>query len=318
MIGKKIFFFSNNIKLTLSKIDILNKSNYMFLATKNFIAFILLSTLSIQAFSQETAYYPNGTKILIKYNSYKELLHSLKADNAELHIHKLGLVYFKKLSNIPVVISFEGKGNPTKIKEMINSYNYTKYINSYSYYFDLKNMMNEGLLSKNYLNEIFKEPDTKEFNEDSSECWIFKKFNFKVVFKDNKAQSIDVINYKAIDNSKLAILLFKVTGNKNTVGFNISLSNHNSKTIKYSFITVTATNSVDDKVGTKIVKAVGPIKSNETGEYEFEDVIYSNDAEYLTIDSIKLEYMDGTINIISKAQIEKISITDWEEYGKTI
>lgn len=279
---------------------------------------IFFLLLSHNLFSQFNAYYPDGRKITLKFETINQLLDSLGYNETETYRHNLGEVYFKRLTNQPIFILFDKKSYPTKIKEIISSYNYQEYLNSYSYYWDLKDMISENTLTKKYLKDNFKEPDIKDKIDDGSEYWIYKNYNLKIIFDGENPKSADVINYKAIQKNELAIPTFNVTGSDYTIGFDISLSNLGKKTIKYSFITVTATNPVNDKVGTKVVKAVGPIEPTETGEYEFEDVIYSRVAKYLAIENIKLQYMDGTVKIISKNEIQKIRITDWEEVGNRV
>lgn len=281
-----------------------------------FIVVLLLSTFRV--YGQFNAYYPNGKKITIKFNTIKALLDSLGVQETEGYSHKYGHVYFKRLSNIPVFILFFEKEQPEKIKEIISSYNskYNEYLFSYSYYFDLKDMIKGHTLTQEYLLGVFKEPDIKEKNEEGKEYWVFNTYNLKVTFDLNLASSFDVVNFKAFKRNQLSITSFEVTGSDYSIGFNISISNLNRKTIKYAFITVTATNPVDDKVGTKTVKAIGPIKQSDVGSYEFDNIIYSSTAKYLSIDLIKIQYMDGTIRTIPKSEIQYIRLMDWEEYGK--
>jgi len=282
-----------------------------------FLFSILTFSIFAQLSNECNAYYPNGKKINLTFNTIKDLLDTLGIKETENYNNKYGIVYFKRLSNKPIFILFFKQNYPTKIKEIIASYNqpYYKYLNSYDYYFDLKDMIKKGSLTKDYLKDIFNEPDIKEQNEDGSEFWVFKNYNVKIIFNNDIAQSADVINYKAIKRNGLSISTFDVTGSDYTIGFDISLSNFGNKTIKYVFITVTSTNPVHDKVGTKTVKAVGPIKPDETGSYEFEDIIYSTTAKYLSIDNVKIQYMDGTIKLISKSDVQNIRIQDWEEVG---
>jgi hypothetical protein len=267
---------------------------------KKTLYFVPLIFLTLQSFAQISddiaAYYPDGKRINFK----------------------LGQVYFKKLSNKPIFILFIDKKSPMKIKEILNSYDYSKYLNSYTYYWDLKDMIKRGVLTKDYLQDIFKDPDSKGKEDDGLEYWIYKNYNVKIIFDGNMSKSADVINYKAFQRNEMAVPIFEVTGSDYTIGCNISLTNFGKKIIKYVFITVTATNPVDDKVGTKTVKAVGPIKPSETGTYEFSDIIYSRTARYLTIDNIKIQYMDSSIKIISKNEAQSIKITDWEEIGKRV
>ncbi len=277
---------------------------------------LFLTTITFNLFAQFNAYYSDGKKVTIKFQTIKELLDTLGVNETQSYHHKLGEVYFKRLSNKPVFVLFIGKEYPLKIKEIISSYNYSKYLNSYSYYWDLKDMIKNGSLTKSYLQDLFKKPDIKGQDDEGAEYWIYKSYNAKITFDADNAKSADVINYKAFERNELAIPTFEVTGSDYTIGCNISLTNFSKKVIKYAFITITATNPVDDKVGTKTIKAVGPIKPSDTGSYEFGDVIYSRTAKYLTIDNIKLQYMDGSIKIIQKNEVENIRIIDWEEVGR--
>lgn len=278
---------------------------------------LLISSIiiSIDGFAQSSAYYPNGKKINIEFTTLKELLDTLGIKETEYHFNNLGNVHFKRLSNKPIFVMFSGKDYPLRTNEIINSYNYSEYLNSYSYYFDLKDMIKSGSLTKGYLNDVFNEPDIKDFNEDGTEYWIFKKFNTKIDFIDSIAIKANVINYNAIEKNQLAIIEYSVTGDDYSIGFDISINNMAKKTIKYIFYTITATNPVDDKVGTKTVKGIGPIKSNDSGSYEFENAIHSKAAHYLSLDLIKVEFMDGTFKVIPKSEIQKITLQDWEEIG---
>ena len=277
-----------------------------------FLFFLTFSSLN--SFSQ--AYYPDGKKITIKYGSIKSLLDTLGINESTSYDYKQWCsVYFMRLTNKPIFVFFWKNPTPLKIKEIISTYNYNKYLYSYSYYWDLKDMIKKGSLTKQYLLEIFQEPDAKGTSDEESEYWIFKKYNSKILFENDTAKSADVINYNAFKKNELTISSFEVTGSDYSIGFNISLLNLSSKVIKYVSITVTATNSVNDKVGTQTVKGVGPIKFNEPSNFEFKDIINSGVAKYLTIENIKIEYMDGTIKLIPKSEVHNIKIQNWEEVG---
>ncbi len=284
---------------------------------KKIYLFLILSLLTVSGYGQFSAFYPDGKKITIKFNTIRELLDTLGIQEADSYSHKYGHVYFKRLSNKPIFILFLEKDYPEKIKEIISSYNlkYNRYLYSYPYYYDLKDMIKNHTLTQEYLLDIFKEPDIRAKNDEDKEYWIYNNYNVKITFDWNIANLADVINYNAFKRNQLAISSFNVTGSDYAIGFNISLTNFSSKTIKYVFITVTATNPVDDKVGTKIVKAVGPIKQTDIGSYEFDDIIYSRSAKYLSIDLIKIQYMDGAIKTIPKSEIQNIRLMDWEEVG---
>lgn len=282
---------------------------------KYFLFFILLLLFHFSGHAW-TAYYPNGSKVTIRFTTIKSLLDSLGVNETTSSHQILGVVYFKRLSNKPLFVFFPDKEYPNKIQDIIKSYDYSSYIYSYSYYWDAKNMIDSGTLTKEYLKDVFGEPDVDKTNEEGLEAVVYRKYNLRVEFKNGFAKAVNVINYNAISKNQLSILKYEVTGEDYSIGFNISLSNLSAKTIKYSFITVTATNPVDDKVGTKTVKAIGPINQNDFASYEFENTFYSRVAEYLSIDNIKIQYMDGTIKNIPKSEIRKIRMKDWEAEGQ--
>ncbi|WP_316848906.1 hypothetical protein [Pedobacter agri] len=279
------------------------------------LSFILLLLLPIFGFSQNSIYLPSGKKLPYKNISINGIRDSLGLKAVEGVSNTYGEVYYKKLTNTPVFLFFTKKDDLTKLPIMLKAYNYNKYIYSYSYYFDLKSMMEDGTLTKSYLLDAFGKPSLSSTTEEGREFWIFKKNNARIDFEDDRAIKIDVINYRAYDLHQLAIIDFEVTGASYSMGFDIAFLNLSKKTIKYIYLTVTATNPVDDRIGTKTVRAIGPIKPNDSGSYSFENTFYSSSAEYLSMDQIKIQYMDGTIKLLNKAQITSIRSMDWEEIG---
>ncbi len=92
-----------------------------------------------------------------------------------------------------------------------------------------------------------------------------------------------------------------------TQGTSVKVSVHNptSKTVKYLWFTFVGLNPVGDKVtdkkrGTNItMQGVGPIKPSEGGSYEFSYVWFTDMVDDARILSIKVQYMDGTVKVIS-------------------
>ncbi len=86
----------------------------------------------------------------------------------------------------------------------------------------------------------------------------------------------------------------------------ISVYNPTQKIVKYIWVTITGYNPVDDKIvdrkrGTSniTVKAVGPLEPDKTGTYEFSYVWFTDLVSTALINSIKVQYMDGTIKTIA-------------------
>jgi hypothetical protein len=280
---------------------------------------LLLAFLPIFSVNaQYKFYYPDGKIIDTECKTIQCVLDSLGIKETETYHSDMGDIYFKRLTNIPVFI-ITNKTNPTLIiNNLISSYNkeYKKYLYSYSYYYDLKDMMKNNTLTKDYLIDAFGEPSSIDSLDYETAVLIFKKYNAKIEFIDNVVVALNVINYNAFEKHNLSISDYRVLGGDYTIGFSISVSNYAEKTIKYISFTVKALNPVDDIVATKTVRGVGPIEKGRSASYEFEDIIYSNTAKYLNIESVKIQYMDGTIYTIPKSAIHDITVHNWGKYGE--
>jgi|GEM_PF-3085989 len=274
-------------------------------------------TLSTNVKAQWNAYYPDGKKINIKFTTINSLKDSLGLFDIEIVSTSYGEVFYKKFTNKPVFVFLNKKEYVPKIPVMLQKYDYGKYLNSYSYYADLKRLMESGKLTKSFLGDVFGYEGSEEEEEDGMKSLTYRKNNAVVYFKGDSAVKVNVINYRSIDLHKTALFDYKVTGENYSIGFDISVVNltKSAKTIKYIYFTVTATNAVDDKIGTRTVRGIGPIKPGDIGSYNFEDTFYSKTAEYLSLDAIKIQYMDGTIKLLNKSQIQSIKYMDWEEEG---
>lgn len=276
---------------------------------------VLLSTGANAQFLK--AYTPAGKKISIEWRTLNDLYDSLKVEDPELFFTKGGQVVFEKFTKKPIAVLFDQKVDVSKIPLMISSYSkpYNDYLLSYSFYHDLKDMIEKGTLTPDKISWTFGKPDITSTTDDGDTTKIYKRFNLSIDF-NGKPLRANVLNYAAIDMYDLMIGEYDVTGEDYTIGFNISLHNTSSKRIKYTYITVTAYNDVDDIVAKKTVTAVGPIESGGLGSYEFEDIIYSTIASSLKINSIKIQYMDGSQKAIPRTVIKSISYYDWEEIGQ--
>lgn len=85
-------------------------------------------------------------------------------------------------------------------------------------------------------------------------------------------------------------------------GFKITFANPSKKTIKYIWFSVSGINRVNDLVGTKTLKGVGPLETNQIADFSY-DYVWLNDlVYYFKIPSVKIQYMDGTFKTIQNAQ----------------
>lgn len=274
------------------------------------IIYLFLLT-QITNYGQFYTYYPNGKIIDIKYETFNDLLDTLDVKAIKLHVKDEGFVCFKKLTNIPIFVGTLKRVTKAQVIKLINSFNYKEYLNSCDYYHDLNSMVKDGTLTREYLKDVFGEPD-KDSYEDTANTFCYKKFNLTVNFYNDQVFNIDILNYNAIEKNQLVITQYDVTGDDYSIGCSISLKNLHKETIKYISITLTAINPVEDEIGTKTVKGVGPIEKDDIVSYSFDDIFYTRTAKYLRIDKIKLQFMNGNTKIINRKEIAEITIKDWE------
>jgi hypothetical protein len=284
---------------------------------RHYLLLLLLAVTVSTTTAQFSAYYPNGKKVDFTFRTIGDLLDSLGEKETTSYQHKLGVVFYKRLTNDPVAILFMDGAHPDKIPQMVAAYDYDAYLYSYDYYAELKRMVKDSSLTPTYLRAVFGQPDVDVPQSDTdSRTWIYKHRNVEIVFRDSIALSADVVPYIAMYRHKLSIDQFIVTGTDYSIGFEVNLMNRARKTVKYLYFTVTARNPVNDVVGSRTVKAIGPIEPYESVQYTFDNVVISRGSQYLLVDQIKVEYMDGSTHVIPKADVPLITITDWEAYGQ--
>ncbi|MEI6297323.1 MAG: hypothetical protein WCO84_06840 [bacterium] len=281
---------------------------------RRIVIIIAFTFILINVYSEWVGYYPDGKKIQFKFSTAKDIFDSLKIYHGHCYDTDDGCVWYKGFTNTPLFILLYTP-NPLKIKTILSSYNHNDYLFSYHFFNDLKVNQKEGKLTKKNVLEYFGNPDVSTITDSGYNAQIFKKFNLRIVFIDSLAKSFDVINYLAIQKNEFSIMAYEVTGNDYSLGFSISVYNQSKKTIKYLHITTTAYNPVDDIVGTKTVKAIGPIYESDMGSYEFKEVFYSETATRLRMVKIKVEYMDGSFRELNKTAIKNVRLIDWENQG---
>lgn len=266
------------------------------------------------------AYLPTGDRLKGSYHTMGDVLNRLGVTLTRSHSYRPAnaTVYFHKLTATPVVIIFIGKGKPERIQEAISSFDYTDYINSFSYYFDVRTMVGDGTLTKDYVQRYFPAPEKNITYDTMREEWYFIDNNLmlEVSTTSDLVLGYDVQNYKAMRKNQLAMRNYRVTGTDYSIGFNVAIVNLSSKVIKYVHFTATARDPVDDLVRSVTAKGIGPIGPDETGSFTYNDLIISRVAEYLSIDQIVVTYMDMSTKTISKKDVDRIMEVDWEEVGR--
>lgn len=118
-------------------------------------------------------------------------------------------------------------------------------------------------------------------------------------FKQVK-ESVNQILQKGINGGGILIHKFEVDGSYGSTSVSLGIFNCTKKRIKYAQFTLKALNDVNDQVGRiETVKGIGFIEPSAAGEWEFEDIWFSNIIGSVSISSIKLTFEDGTSKVIS-------------------
>lgn len=94
-------------------------------------------------------------------------------------------------------------------------------------------------------------------------------------------------------------------------GWSVELANTSSKTIKYITFNVVGLNAVSDPVRdrgktTIVRKGIGPIPPDESASYDFDYVWFTDIVEYSRLQSVTVQYMDGSTRTFTGAALKTI------------
>lgn len=105
------------------------------------------------------------------------------------------------------------------------------------------------------------------------------------------------------------------------VGAVLKYENQTDKTIKYLRLKITPYNAVDDKQyceiqdrSTMTLKVTGPVAPGESDYAEWRAIWYNYSIRKFTLDSIEIEYMDGSIvQIPEKDEPILVTVENWRQ-----
>ena len=153
------------------------------------------------------------------------------------------------------------------------------------------------------------EKDSIKIHAKSNSSLMYKHDMQKAVtaLNANKTAGLTILNWSYHDESEYT----------DGTSAKIEVYNPTSKTIKYIWFSFVGYNPVGDKVlhkGSSIrtVKAVGPIAPKDIASYNYEYVWFTDLVETAKIQSIKVQYMDGTFKTILNPKSITISGTVYQ------
>ena len=266
--------------------------------------------LYVSAFSQTRFCYPDGRIVSFQAKTIGGLLDSahIKADTLDISRGNDDVtIFYKKFTDIPVIAMLHNGKGFAEYKAALKkrTKEYKTYLSSGVYYYDLSKLKKDDKYNPAFFLNTFGKPDSI-IDNGAEKTWFFFSFNLKVHVLLDEILSLDVINVNAIKKAKLKIEEYSIFDDDYGMGFSFSMTNYHEKDIKYIYITVTAKNDVDDKIGTKTVRAIGPIYSGMSDSYSFDKIFYTHVASYMAIDKIKVQFFDGTIKTLSEKDVDAI------------
>ena len=174
--------------------------------------------------------------------------------------------------------------------------------------------------------EVFEDDFLNKFEKLTSKG----KEKFRLMASVEKTMRGLIIENKVTDfvetckNKGLCVLnsfAYDVSENTHGTGFKVKVLNPTNKIIKYIWFTVTGLNPVGDRVfeftkqsNSITLKAIGPIEKNDFGTYEFEYVWFTDIVQKAIITNVKVQYMDGSIKIISNPNSVTLPSELFKEY----
>lgn len=178
---------------------------------------------------------------------------------------------------------------------------------------------NKEYLVKQSEVEIYKDDFyTKYDNFSEDEKLKFQEHGKYIGQIYHKSKIDEIIKFTNNCSSKgLCIIewsIFDESEHTDGTSFKINVLNPTKKTIKYLWFTLVGYNPVGDKVfertkqSTSItLKAVGPIAPDENGSYNFDYVWFTDLVETAKITQIKIQFMDGSIKLITNTDSIRMS-----------
>jgi hypothetical protein len=112
--------------------------------------------------------------------------------------------------------------------------------------------------------------------------------------------------------------IFDASSHTEGTGFEVEVFNPTKKTMKYVTFTVVGLNAVGDPVRDSVrgnsptLRGIGPIEPGETGSYSKDYMWMTDIVQSFRIQSVKVEYMDGSSRIVSDVNKVRLSKQNYE------
>lgn len=150
----------------------------------------------------------------------------------------------------------------------------------------------------------------------SLESWRHTSLLAKRHELENVVKALDATEKYGIALLKAGI--FDASPHTEGTGFEVEVFNPTKKTMKYVTFTVVGLNAVADPVRDSVrgksptLRGIGPIEPGETGSYSKDYMWMTDIVQYFRIQSVKVEYMDGSSRIVSDVNKIRLNKQNYE------
>lgn len=152
---------------------------------------------------------------------------------------------------------------------------------------------------------------------DSTELW--KRYGMELRVRQLEKALKALRATSALGIALLDSSVYDVSEHTEGTGFRVEVLNTTKKTIKYVTFEVTGLNAVNDPVRDRLrqtstmrLRGIGPIEPDGSASYEEDYMWHTDVVEYHRINSVRVEYMDGTTKSIRDVAKVRLSKEDVE------
>jgi hypothetical protein len=270
---------------------------------------LLFSTTSALSQKAPAVFLPNGTAYIVDTSKVKTIKDYYESTgnrflgSQELKDKNKTFIMYRPLVYEPALMFSKDSLSALKAVKFMSK---AKYIDSWEFESDFKRLV-DLKYTKDEIIKLLGPPSDERVKDDVYTILSYPGFSLqfiKSVYPESTFLDLFTkYKFSGARVSGLGISSFEINlsdlDNNYTTGFKGTFSNFSKKKIKYLYISITAVNAVGDLVKKKTVTAIGPILPGDAGEFSYDNIFYSSIIESVKIASIKVQYFDGSLKVIT-------------------
>lgn len=222
--------------------------------------------------------------------------------------------YYYALTNKVACTFVIGDMSNINIGNALHKFNYNSYINEYDYFSDVRRMALSMLLTKDYADKYFGQPDSYTVDSQNDTTYTYLDQNLVITFfnggiRDTKR--FDVIPLKSMYKKSLGIENLKTYIGEYYCGVEYEVTNYAFKVIKYIDTYTTTYNRVGDRISDGKATCIGPLEFGHIARCALHNIAYTRVGHHVKITKMVIRYTDGTYTVLGPADIKAITAIDF-------